>query len=110
MSMKPGARTRPLASMIWSPGWGLRFGAMAMMWSPEMRTMSLRTGAPVPSASWAWMMRMLFVGGGVCALECVEKIRKAKNARNGVANLAERVERTKRWAWMTGLLGCAMLG
>src|SRR3984885_15550799 len=104
MSMKPGARTRPLASMTWSPGWGLRLAAMATMRSPEMRTLRLRSGAPVPSAIWAWRMRMAFVGGGVCELDCVVKIRKAKSARNGIANLGECVERTERWTRMAGLL------
>src|SRR5271154_6478263 len=55
MSMKPGERTRPLASMICSSLSGLKFPTVTMR-SPAMRTLRMRRGAPVPSATWALMM------------------------------------------------------
>src|SRR5580700_11455534 len=55
MSMKPGARTRPFASMICSSLVGLKFPTVTMR-SPEMRTLRSRRGEPVPSATWALMI------------------------------------------------------
>ena len=95
MSMKPGARTRPLPSMTFSSGRGLRLEAMAVMRSPEMRTLSLRSGAPVPSAIFAWMMRMedveLEPAVFPCATERVEKMRNAIRATNVGTNRLTRI-------------------
>src|SRR5215468_4935671 len=55
MSMKPGARTRPLASRICSDLEGLKLPILVMC-EPVMRRFALRSGAPVPSAIWALMM------------------------------------------------------
>src|SRR5712691_5066383 len=70
MSMKPGARTRPFASMTRSLCSGLKFPICAMR-SPTMRTLALRRAFPVPSATRALRMT---IGppfgedsGGACA-------------------------------------------
>src|SRR6266403_2953431 len=76
MSMKPGARTSPFASMTRSFFPGLKF-PIRTIWSPTMRTLALRRGFPVPSAIRALTIT---VGspfgedaGGVCAQSGIEK-------------------------------------
>src|ERR1700730_15196188 len=76
MSMKPGARTRPFASITRSCFSGLKF-PIRTMWSPTMRTLALRRGFPVPSATCALTIT---VGspfgegtGGVCAQRGTER-------------------------------------
>src|SRR5271155_2191082 len=78
MSMKPGARTRPFASMICSSLFGLKFPTVTMR-SPEMRTLRSRRGAPVPSATWALMITV--EGDLSCELAKTEANAIAKNKR-----------------------------
>src|SRR5271165_6193362 len=79
MSMKPGARTRPLASIIWSSFDGLKF-PMVRMRSPEMRTLTRCRGAPVPSATWA--LRMTVEDDLSC--ECAKTQANAKAKSTGI--------------------------
>src|ERR1700721_1628288 len=80
MSMKPGARARPFASMICSSLFGLKFPTVAMR-APEMRTLISRRGAPVPSATWALMMTV--EGDLSCELAKAQANASAKNKRVG---------------------------
>src|SRR6476646_10973274 len=78
MSMKPGARTRPLASMTGSSFFGLKSPTLTMR-SPEMRTLTLRKGAPVPSATWPLMMTV--EADFSCELAKTHAKARAKNRR-----------------------------
>src|SRR5687768_1088396 len=62
MSMKPGARTRPRASMAVSFDCGSNPPIRSMR-SPTMRTFAARSAAPVPSATCALTMTVLRVDG-----------------------------------------------
>src|SRR5690349_19911624 len=56
--MKPGARTRPAASTVFSPVRGAR-SPIAAMCVPSMRTLARRDGEPVPSMTVAFVIRTL---------------------------------------------------
>src|SRR6266851_967255 len=84
MSMKPGASTKPWASRTCSPGAGESLPMLAMRLL-RMRRAPSRSGAPVPSASCALMMRMVASAGDG----------KARNMR-GIAMVKESERTSKR--------------
>src|SRR6266851_4073326 len=84
MSMKPGASTKPWASRTCSPGAGESLPMLAMRLL-RMRRAPSRSGAPVPSASCALMMRMVASAGDG----------KARNVR-GTAMVNESERTSKR--------------
>src|SRR5258708_179387 len=86
MSMKPGASTRPWASRTCSPGAGERVPMLAMRLL-RIRKAPSRSGAPVPSASCALMIRMVTSAGDG----------KARNVR-GTAMVNESERTSKRIA------------
>src|SRR6267143_1279704 len=73
MSMKPGARTRPFASMTRSLCSGLKFPICAMR-SPTMRTFVLRRDLPVPSATRALRMTVESAFGGEAGGVCAQRV------------------------------------
>src|SRR6476646_12301948 len=88
MSMKPGARTRPFASMTGSSFLGLKSPTLTMR-SPEMRTLTLRKGAPVPSATSPLMMTVEDVFS--CELAKIQTQAKA-TAKNKRINLSREMQ------------------
>src|SRR5580704_3893476 len=54
--MKPGARTRPVASITDSPFPGVT-SPISVTWLKSIRTFALCSGPPVPSANWALTIR-----------------------------------------------------
>src|SRR5215475_13904039 len=96
--MKPGARTRPLASRICSDLEGLNLPILVMR-EPVMRRLALQRGAPVPSASWALMMTR---DGGCCwekagsAQQPSKRIEKTNGRRITLLGKIDRVLLTQR--------------
>src|SRR2546422_5223194 len=84
--MKPGASTRPCASITRSPGAGESFPT-DMMRFPRMRSAPLIRGAPVPSASCALMMSSVSGAGAA---------RKARGIATVKSAASERMEMMRR--------------
>src|ERR1700739_985922 len=93
MSMKPGARTRPWASRTRSPGVGEMFPTLAMRLL-RMRSEPSRRGAPVPSASWALMIRTDWSPGG-CAWKATG-VAIANESENRRRRIMPRLVSTKK--------------